>query len=449
MSSSADPGAGDPGAGDPGAGDPEAGDPGAGLRAELVAHLRERAGLSDPRVAAVLGQVPRHVFVPGVELAEAYQDRPIVTHHRDGVPTSSSSQPAIVAAMLQQLRPPPGGSVLEIGAGTGYNAALLAGLVGPSGRVVTVDLDPGVADEARSHLSDAGVTNVEVICGDGALGWADGAPYDGIIVTAGASDLAPAWVGQLGPDGRLVLPLSIRGVQQSVAFMRAGGHLRSVEVCEGSFMPLEGTMANTDERQPVPVHRGVHVETVADTVVDLAMIGDALAQRRPVVPIGVTAWGREVVASLRRWLAFHEPASAQLIYIGPPEAAEASGVPAVAKFVRGVARQSSSCILGPAGFAVLDLAAPPAIVTPAPEAGGPGQRRRLELGVRACGDAGPQVARLTELVLAWDAAGRPEAERLRIDAYPAGAGIPGSQGSQGSLGSVHAAAHTTFVVSWL
>jgi protein-L-isoaspartate(D-aspartate) O-methyltransferase len=426
-------------------------DPGAELRAELVAHLREQAGLSDPRVAAAIGQVPRHVFVPGVELAEAYRDRAIVTHHRDGVPTSSSSQPTIVAAMLQQLRPPPGGSVLEIGAGTGYNAALLAGLVGPSGRVVTVDISPEVADEARGHLSDAGVANVEVICGDGALGWADGAPYDGIIVTAGASDLAPAWVGQLGPDGRLVLPLSIRGVQQSVAFvradgMRAGGHLRSDEVCEGAFMPLEGAMANTDERQPVLVHRGVHVETAADAAVDVGMIGDALAERGPVVPIGVTAWGREVVASLRRWIAFHEQASALLIYIGPAEAAEASGVPAVATVTRGVTRRSSPCVLGPAGFAVLDVAAPPAIVNPPSGAGGPGPRRLLELGVRACGDAGREAARLRELVLAWDAAGRPEAERLRIDAYPA---YPSGTVLPDTERTVHAARHTTFVVSLL
>jgi protein-L-isoaspartate(D-aspartate) O-methyltransferase len=126
----------------------------------------------------------------------------------------------MVAAMLEQLRPPEGGSVLEIGAGTGYNAALLSALVGASGRVVSIDIDPEVADEARSHLAEAGAANVEVICGDGAQGWAGRAPYDGIIVTAGASDLAPAWVSQLAPGGRLVMPLSIRGVQQCVALTR-------------------------------------------------------------------------------------------------------------------------------------------------------------------------------------------------------------------------------------
>ena len=136
----------------------------------MVAHLRERGSLTDPRVAAVLGRVPRHVFVPGVDLSEAYADEAIVTRYRDGWPVSSASQPAMVAAMLEQLRPPEGGSVLEIGAGTGYNAALLSALVGVSGRVVSIDIDPEVAEEARGHLAQAGAGDVEVICGDGAQG---------------------------------------------------------------------------------------------------------------------------------------------------------------------------------------------------------------------------------------------------------------------------------------
>ena len=122
----------------------------------MVAHLRERRELTDPRVAAALGRVPRHVFVPGADLSEAYADQAIVTRYRDGWPVSSASQPAMVAAMLEQLGLPEGGSVLEIGAGTGYNAALLSALAGATGRVVTIDIDPEVADEARSHLAAAG-----------------------------------------------------------------------------------------------------------------------------------------------------------------------------------------------------------------------------------------------------------------------------------------------------
>jgi protein-L-isoaspartate(D-aspartate) O-methyltransferase len=412
-------------------------DPAARLRAEMVAHLSGPGGLADSRVAAVFCQVPRHLFVPGAELSEAYANQPIVTHRRDGMPTSSASQPSIVAAMLEQLNPPSGGSILEIGAGTGYNAALLSGLVGPSGRVVTIDIDPEVADEARSHLSTACISNVEVICGDGALGRAEGAPYDGIIVTASASDLAPAWVDQLAPAGRLVLPLSIRGMQQCVAFTPDGGHLRSVAVCDGGFMPLAGVMASTDIRQQVPGHPGVLVQAASRTQVDADLVASALKAPGPAAGLGLTASRREAYG-LRRWLAFHEPAFAVVSYSGTPEGAGASGVPAITEFTRhGAVWRSALCLLGPAGFAALDSAGPPATG----DGSGTGPGRMLELRVCVYGSAEAEATRLSELVRAWDAEGRPGAERLRIDAYPAGVLPPDV------VGIVHAAPHTTFVIS--
>jgi protein-L-isoaspartate(D-aspartate) O-methyltransferase len=411
-------------------------DPAASLRAEMVAQLWRRGGLSDPRVKAALAEVPRHLFVPGVELSEAYSNRAIATHYRDGVPTSSASQPAIVATMLEQLRPPAGGSVLEIGAGTGYNAALLSRLVGPSGRVVTVDIDAQVANEAHDHLSRAGITNVEVICGDGAAGWDGGAPYDGIVVTAGASDLAPAWVDQLAGEGRLVLPLSIRGVQQCVAFARADGHLHSVAICECGFMSLVGAMANSDRREPVPGHPGVYVQTAADAEVDVGVVGTALDGRRTKADIGINCSVREVFGSLRRWLAFHEPTSASLTYIGPPALADASGVPGVLDFPGGgLAQRSSPCIIGPAGLAVLDLATSPAPVEDSV------LDTILDLAVSGYGEAQLEMNKLRESVTAWYTAARPGADRLRIDAYPYDALPPEVQGS------VHFALHTSFVVS--
>jgi protein-L-isoaspartate(D-aspartate) O-methyltransferase len=407
------------------------------LRAELVAQLRERGELSDPRVAAVLGQVPRHVFVPGVELALAYADQSIVTRHRDGVPASAASQPGIVAAMLELLDPPAGGRVLEIGAGTGYNAALLAALVGPAGRVVTVEIDPEVADEARARLSEAGITNVEVICGDGAAGWPGAAPYDGIIVTAGASDLAPAWTAQLAPSGRLVVPLSILGVQQCVAFTRSGGHLRSDGVRECVFMPLTGAMANADLRLPVPGHPGVHIQAAAGTAVDVGVVAVALDNPGPGTGLGITALTLEVFGSLHRWLAFREPATALLTYTGLAEAARASGVPPVIEYPIGgrAVKRSSPCIVGSSGLAVLDLAAAPT----AP--GHAGLDAMLSLAVVGHGHAGQEVARLRGLATAWDAAGRPGVDLLRVAAYPVGLASPDTDGR------IHQALHTTFVIS--
>jgi protein-L-isoaspartate(D-aspartate) O-methyltransferase len=411
------------------------GDAAARLRAELVAGLRRRGELSDPRVEAAIGQVPRHLFVPAVTLAEAYADQAIATRFADGVPVSAASQPAIVATMLAQLQAPPGGTVLEIGAGTGYNAALLAHLVGPSGRVVTIDIDEQTAAQARDHLTAAGVANVEVVCADGALGWPGGAPYDGIIVTAGVSDLAPAWVGQLAPDGRLVAPLSVRGVQLCVALTPVGGHLRSVALCECGFMPLAGVMASNDRRQPVPGHPGVYLEAATETAADAGLVAAALSGPGTLADTQITASSLEVFGSLRRWLAFREPAAALLSYLGPAAAADASGVPAVLEFPsRGDVLRSSPCLLGPAGFAVLDLARPPCR-DPA------GHDPALALAVRGHGEAAVQVARLGELVAAWAAAGRPASARLRIDAYPSGTPLPAT------AGHVCPATHTTFVVT--
>ncbi len=396
----------------------------------MTAQLRRRGELSGPRIAAAMARVPRHVFVPGAELAEAYADQAIATRYRDGVPTSAASQPAIVAAMLDLLRPPAGGSVLEVGAGTGYNAALLSQLVGSAGRVVTIDIDRETAAEARDHLAVAGVSNVTVICGDGALGWPSGAPYDGIIVTAGTCDLAPAWIDQLTLRGRLVVPLSIRGVQQCMAFTRADGHLRSIAVCECGFMPLAGAMAGTDRRLPVPGHPGVYLQAAADTHADIGVVAKALDNRGPKADIGITASGLEVFGSLRRWLALRDEAAALLTYIGPPDAAAASGVPPVLGFpLGGAVQQSSPCILGPDGLAALDLAGPPAA--------------ELQLAVRSYGQADQRATQLGELVTAWHAAGRPGAGRLQIDAYPAGLAPPGAEGI------VHTAQHVTFVLSSL
>jgi protein-L-isoaspartate(D-aspartate) O-methyltransferase len=362
----------------------------------------------------------------------AYADQAIVTHFRDGWPSSSASQPAIVAIMLEQLSPPRGGRVLEIGAGTGYNAALLADLVGPSGRVVSVDIDPQVADEARRHLAGAGVTGAEVICGDGALGWPDGAPYDGIIVTAGASDLAPAWTEQLAGTGRLVVPLSLRGVQHCTAFVRAGGHLRSAAMCECGFMPLTGAMASQDSREPVPGHPDVYVEGGAESRVDTGVVARALDRPGTAEATGVTASVRELYGGLRRWLAFHAPESAVLTYNGPAEGADASGVPPVLQFtLRGGVHRSAPCLAGPAGLAAIHLPALP------PEA----LDATVELAIRGYGDAAQEMARLRELIAGWDRAGRAGADHLRIDAYPAGTEVPDTGGS------VFAARHTTFVVS--
>jgi protein-L-isoaspartate(D-aspartate) O-methyltransferase len=173
--------------------------------------------------------------------------------HRDppGVATSSASAPGIVAAMLGQLDVSPGHRILEIGAGTGYNAALLAHLTGPGGQVTTIELDPGIATEAEGALAAAGYGDVIVIAGDGEYGHPPNAPYDRIIVTAGAWDLPDAWAAQLAPGGLLVVPLRMRGLTRSVTFERTAGIWRSRSMRECGFIPIRGAGGGAERNIPL------------------------------------------------------------------------------------------------------------------------------------------------------------------------------------------------------
>src|SRR4249919_151767 len=171
----------------------------AGLRERLVDQVLATSGIRDERIAAALRDVPRHLFLPHLPPQDAYLDDAIVTKRdADGQPISSSSQPAIMAIMLDQLTLAPGQRVLEIGAGTGYNAALMRHIVGSAGTVISVDIDADLVGQAREHLASAGYPDVTVVAADGAGGYPAGAPYDRVIATVGVSDLAPAWLDQAG-----------------------------------------------------------------------------------------------------------------------------------------------------------------------------------------------------------------------------------------------------------
>ncbi|MFJ9035746.1 methyltransferase domain-containing protein [Streptomyces sp. NPDC102406] len=184
---------------------------------------------ADPRWRAAFEHVPRHLFVPsyfigvpgGYErlwgehpdperrrrwLRGAYADQPLATRLRDGELVSSSSQPSLMARMLADLDVSDGDRVLEIGAGTGYNAALLAHRLGDD-RVTTVDLDPEITESARNHLAAAGYRPA-VVTGDGTRGCVERAPYDRIMATCALRSVPTAWLGQCRPGGRILMPLS-------------------------------------------------------------------------------------------------------------------------------------------------------------------------------------------------------------------------------------------------
>ncbi|MFF7211591.1 methyltransferase domain-containing protein [Streptomyces sp. NPDC008238] len=200
------------------------------LRARLVRRIAAAGGPADRRWRAAFEEVPRHLFVPVYHrprsdggftrlsaedpdprgrsrwLSGAYADVPLITLVRGGEPVSSSSQPSLMAAMLEALRVEDGQRVLEIGAGTGYNAALLAHRLG-AGAVTTVDLDAEITEGARAHLAAAG-RPVAVVTGDGALGCPQRAPYDRIVATCELPSVPEAWPRQCRPGGLILAPFA-------------------------------------------------------------------------------------------------------------------------------------------------------------------------------------------------------------------------------------------------
>ena len=192
------------------------------LREDLATRVVTANRIGSGRVATALRAVPRHLFLPDLPPEATYADDAIVTKRdQGGQAISSSSQPAIMAIMLDQLDLAPGQRVLEIGAGTGYNAALISHIVGASGQVTSIDIDPELVGTAREHLASAGFAAVTVASADGAGGYPEHAPYDRIIATVGVSDLAGPWLEQAAPGARIVVPLDVRGTQVAVAFERA------------------------------------------------------------------------------------------------------------------------------------------------------------------------------------------------------------------------------------
>lgn len=196
--------------------------------AELVRKIVAEGSLTDPAWRAAFAEVPREIFVPYYYVAApggyerlsrddpdperrrrwregVYDDVPLATHVRDGEPVSTSSQPSLMAYMLEALEVQDGMNVLEIGTGSGYNAALLAHRLGDD-RVTTVDLDPGITEDAREHLAAAG-RSPRVVTGDGALGVPEYAPYDRIIATAAVSAVPSAWLEQCVPGALVLTPV--------------------------------------------------------------------------------------------------------------------------------------------------------------------------------------------------------------------------------------------------
>lgn len=196
----------------------------------------------DPRVMQALFEVPREAFVPEDMHVSAYANRPLPIGHGQTI-----SQPYIVALMTHLLNPQSDHRVLEVGTGSGYQAAVLSRLVD---RLYTIDRVPELSDIAHQTLDRLGYHNIEYRTGNGFRGWPEEAPYDGIIVTAAPEDVPPALLEQLRPGGRLVIPVGpLFGPQQLLSITKKeDGQLVSKEVLPVAFVPMRDDSGGPDDR---------------------------------------------------------------------------------------------------------------------------------------------------------------------------------------------------------
>jgi protein-L-isoaspartate(D-aspartate) O-methyltransferase len=191
-----------------------------------------RRHVADQRVLAAIADVPRERFVPPDLREEAWENIPLPIGSGQTI-----SQPYMVAVMTQALNLTPSSRVLEVGTGSGYQAAVLSHL---AGQVTTMERRPELAEEARTRLAELGCANVTVIVGDGTAGYAEGAPYDAILVTAGAPEVPEPLTAQLADGGRLVIPVGTAREQDLITIERRGDRLTQTSGERCIFVPLVG-----------------------------------------------------------------------------------------------------------------------------------------------------------------------------------------------------------------
>ncbi|WP_285498380.1 methyltransferase, FxLD system [Actinomadura sp. NBRC 104425] len=282
------------------------------LRDELVDTLLSNGQIVSPAVEKAFRTVAREAFVPAdTPLDTVYSvDRPVVTKTDEhGGHLSSVSAAYIQARMIEMADIRPGMTVLEIGSG-GYNAALLAEVVGPAGHVVSIDIDGEIIDRAGVLLDRAGYGGrVSVMQADAEHPVPGFGPFHRTLVTVGAWDIPPAWLDQLTTDGVLVVPLRMNGITRTIAFRRDGDHLVSSDVEVAGFVPMQGQGAHVERTFLLPDQHGEHIRLQFDSDVPETMhLLDGVLATEPVsVWSGITIGNGISFADLHLWLAAFLP----------------------------------------------------------------------------------------------------------------------------------------------
>ncbi|MFD6874399.1 MULTISPECIES: methyltransferase, FxLD system [unclassified Streptomyces] len=273
------------------------------LRQAMTSAMVKAGMITSESVEAAFAKVPRHRFAPEATLEKAYAVETAVATKRDehGVTISSVSAPRIQAMMLEQADIRRGHRAGEVGSG-GYNAALMAELVGDDGTVTTIDIDADVTARARKLLDENGYERVNVLTVDAEAGIPDAGLLDRLLVTVGAWDIPPAWTDQLNDGGRLVVPLRMRGLSRSVAFDLDGDRLisRSAELC--GFVTMQGA---GEHQERLLLLRGKEIALRFDEgwPEDPDALNGVFDTERAEVWSGVTVAMTEPFTSLQMWLA--------------------------------------------------------------------------------------------------------------------------------------------------
>ncbi|MET7912493.1 methyltransferase, FxLD system [Streptomyces avermitilis] len=362
------------------------------LRERMADIVISKGWAPSPRVQAALREVPRHRFVPETRLETAYHDDLAVVTVRESPQTALSSVSAawLQADMIEQLRLEPGMTVLEVGSG-GYNAELLAHVLGVRGRVVTVDVDPYVVHRTQRLCAEAGSGRLTAVLGDGGLGAPGHVPaggFDGIVITHNASDIAPAWREQLAEGARLVVPLEMGGYTRSLSLVRRGDVLHCEHWTYCGFVRDRGVAARTAPAIPLADGK-VTVRWEDGTPGDTAGLDEALGGPRYERSTGLVVRGVFNFETLQVYAATTLPGFCRL--------SAPKGSPLVAQ-------QDAAAILADGSLAYLTYRK----VKDAPEPAD----RMTEFFIHAYGPAAEEVAvRFAQCVRVWD-------REVRESGYP-------------------------------
>ncbi|GAA2407971.1 hypothetical protein GCM10010404_77510 [Nonomuraea africana] len=397
------------------------------LRADMVATLIEQGSITSPEVEAAFVAVPREKFAPEAALSAVYSAQDVVVTKRDaaGKATSSVSAPWLQAEMLEAARLFRGAKVLEIGSG-GYNAALIAEIVGEEGLVVTVDIDPFVIERAARFLAETGYPQVKVVLGDAEHAAEEHAPergYDAILVTVGAWDCP--WGHLLTQAGRMVIPLRFSTITRAFTFVRDGDRFVGLDPTVCGFVTIQGAGAYLDQEAAL-ADGAVTLTIESGPRLDVAALEQALTGERAELWTGVTAAIGEPFDSMHLWIASVDDRFG-MIWRDPDRGGD---------LVNLAMRWYCPVLISPHSFAYLTLREIPR--------GNDAEERRWEFGAIGHGRGRAELARrLHDHVLVWDREWRAH-PGPDFTLHPADAAVPTP-----AVGRVFPKRHTQLVMAWM